>query len=637
MNRKVNNTNYNQNRNILFQVPKTEMTLNAIPTSQSINLGMSQINPIISGNNALYNQYRNDTVRSPERKVYSPTQISPNYRSQNIIPTKYLTTSYLPSKVVTKNQQYSYNTYATVVPMKSNYSSKNVITNTNIIHEPQEFYRPKSNPISTPIDNISYTSQEYIRNDYQPLTQMQIETQNFNYDLNNIAINELVEIPQTNTYIENIITTTDNKETEEFVASSEDEIEGTNNETFYDIGTQNKNKNYYLNSPAKVTPIQPIETEEIIHQYIHNSPVIQKKVDIFSPIQSPLSNFETQSYNPDKTIYRLEAELASLRAENEIFRKQILELNRIRVKAEETRLLKEQVEQLSPLKSQVEEMISMKSQFSELNDLRKKVKELEQLRAEVEKINAEKNKKLKTSGIKEKKVKKIRKTKKEEKDKKSGKKEANKNTEINTRINREELKYKKSEKQLEENKEETKIMEQEEKTGQNIVKGEIVHNLEELEMLISNINISSNKMALNLIYKASADSDRAIDFHKKCDEAKSTIVLIETDKGKRFGGYTSVSWKGNCKEKIDEDAFIFSLDKMKTYDIIPGKKAIGCYPKFGPVFLGCQIKINDNAFKRGGTTFKKGINYKTKADFELTDGDREFNVKDVEVYEVIPH
>ena len=124
-------------------------------------------------------------------------------------------------------------------------------------------------------------------------------------------------------------------------------------------------------------------------------------------------------------------------------------------------------------------------------------------------------------------------------------------------------------------------------------------------------------MALNLIYKASADSDRAIDFHKKCDEAKSTIVLIETDKGKRFGGYTSVSWKGNCKEKIDEDAFIFSLDKMKTYDIIPGKKAIGCYPKFGPVFLGCQIKINDNAFKRGGTTFKKGINYKTKADFEL--------------------
>ena len=637
MNRKVNNTNYNQNRNILFQVPKTEMTLNAIPTSQSINLGMSQINPIISGNNALYNQYRNDTVRSPERKVYSPTQISPNYRSKNIIPTKYLKTSYLPNKVVTRNQQYSYNTYATVVPMQNNNRSKNIITNTNIIHEPQEFYTPNSNPISTPIDNISYTSQEYIRNDYQPLTQMQIETQNFNYDLNNIAINELVEIPQTNTYIENIITTTDNKETEEIVANSEDEIEGTNNETFYDIGTQNKNKNYYLNSSAKVTPIQPIETEEIIHQYIHNSPVIQKKVDIFSPIQSPLSNFETQSYNPDKTIYRLEAELASLRAENEIFRKQILELNRIRVKAEETRLLKEQVEQLSPLKSQVEEMISMKSQFSELNDLRKKVKELEQLRAEVEKINAEKNKKLKTSGIKEKKVKKIRKSKKEEKDKKTGKKEVNKNTEINTRINREELKYKKSEKQIEENKEETKIMEKEAKTEQNIVKGEIFHNLEELEMLINNINISSNKMALNLIYKASADSDRAIDFHKKCDEAKSTIVLIETDKGKRFGGYTSVSWKGNCKEKIDEDAFIFSLDKMKTYEIIPGKKAIGCYPKFGPVFLGCQIKINDNAFKRGGTTFKKGINYKTKADFELTDGDREFNVKDVEVYEVIPH
>ena len=93
----------------------------------------------------------------------------------------------------------------------------------------------------------------------------------------------------------------------------------------------------------------------------HNSPVIQKQLGVFSPIQSPLSNYETQSYNPQSdTIFRLETEVASLRAENEAFRKQILELNKLRLEAEETRLLKEQVEQLSPLKAQVEEMVSMK-------------------------------------------------------------------------------------------------------------------------------------------------------------------------------------------------------------------------------------------------------------------------------------
>ncbi len=73
-----------------------------------------------------------------------------------------------------------------------------------------------------------------------------------------------------------------------------------------------------------------------------------------------------------------------------------------------------------------------------------------------------------------------------------------------------------------------------------------------------------------------------------------------------------------------------------TYDIIPGEEAIGCYPKYGPIFMGCQIRIFDNAFAKGGTTFEKGLNYYTQEDFELTGGEREFNVREIEVYEVIP-
>ena len=763
MNRNVRN-NKNPTINNLLIVPKTEMTLSTIPTSQSVNLGTSQINQIMPENNVLYSQYRNNTISAPEQNYYSQTEISPSYTNQKILPTKYLTTTYLPTKVISSNQQYNHNTYsyATVSPMQNDYRTESVITNTNIIQEPQTIYTPISTPISStinaPIDNISYTSQEYIKSDYQPLTQIQTETQTYNYDLNNIATNEivdipntnyidniqsssnefvdipqtntytenvtttttdnivtnefvdipptstytenittttdnivtnefvdipqtntytenittttdnigtneLVDIPQTNTYTENITTTTDNIITNELVdipqsnyaekietaitdnilskvlvPNPADEIEETNSKILYNKETQNKNKNYNLNSPAQVTPIEPIEKEAMIHQFIHNSPVIQKQLGVFSPIQSPLSNYETQSYNPQSdTIFRLETEVASLRAENEAFRKQILELNKLRLEAEETRLLKEQVEQLSPLKAQVEEMVSMKTQLAELNELRNKVKELEKLRSEVEKINTDKKKKFKSLGKKEKKeVKKVRKIRRVEKQEKTEKKPENKNIEIKNEINKEIIEDKKDEKQIEENKEEIKIVEKEEKTEHNIVNGEIIHNIEELEMLIRNINKSSHKMTLNLIYKASADSDKAIDFHNKCDKAKNTIVLIETDKGKRFGGYTSVSWEGNCEDKIDDDAFVFSLDKMKIYNIIPGEKAIGCYPKFGPVFLGCQIKIFDNAFKRGGTTFEKGLNYNTTEDYELTDGDREFSVKDVEVYEVIP-
>ena len=48
-----------------------------------------------------------------------------------------------------------------------------------------------------------------------------------------------------------------------------------------------------------------------------------------------------------------------------------------------------------------------------------------------------------------------------------------------------------------------------------------------------------------------------------------------------------------------------------------------------------NIRIYDNAFTKGGTTFEKGMNYNTEEDYELTGGDRVFNVKEIEVYEVI--
>ena len=177
-----------------------------------------------------------------------------------------------------------------------------------------------------------------------------------------------------------------------------------------------------------------------------------------------------------------------------------------------------------------------------------------------------------------------------------------------------------------------------EKTQLISVKGDIFHNNNEIELIarkINKINKVNKKIILNFLYKATVNSDKAQAFHEKCDEAKSTLVLVETDKGKRFGGFTSCSWEGDCIDKKDENAFIFSLDKMKIYENIPGEDAIGCYPEYGPVFLGCQIRIYDNAFSKGGTTFEKGLNYNTEEDYELTGGDRVFNVKEIEVYEVI--
>ena len=168
----------------------------------------------------------------------------------------------------------------------------------------------------------------------------------------------------------------------------------------------------------------------------------------------------------------------------------------------------------------------------------------------------------------------------------------------------------------------------------NYIKSEIIKSGTEEEMLLNKINRHGKNIHFNLIYKAINDTDRAEIFHEKCDKAERTLVLVETIDEKRFGGYTTQSWEGNGIDKKDNEAFVFSLDKLQIYNIITGQPAIGRYPKYGPVFLGCQIKVNDNFFVKGGTTYKKNTNYATNSDFELNNGVKFYGIKDIEVFEV---
>ena len=343
-------------------------------------------------------------------------------------------------------------------------------------------------------------------------------------------------------------------------------------------------------------------------------------------------------------------EINNLRAQNELYKKQLSELKKQNSESNEQ---KSQLSQTNPLKSQTPKMPSLKNQVIELNALKEKVQELSSIKPNLEELNILRQQvgemnilkqqlndldslrnRASDNEILKKKIKELEKLKLEYEQEIRVLREERRNTNfsnINKNVNKENNRtsVKKSSGM------ESKQITFEDKPEQFIVKGDIIQNADELEMIIRKINKLNRKITLNLLYKATADSGKAAAFHLKCDDAKSSIVLVETDKGKRFGGYTACSWSGDCIEKKDEDAFVFSLDKMKTYNNIPGEDAIGCYPKFGPVFLGCQIRIYDNAFTKGGTTFEKGLNYNTEEDYELTGGERTFKIKEIEVYDVI--
>ena len=89
----------------------------------------------------------------------------------------------------------------------------------------------------------------------------------------------------------------------------------------------------------------------------------------------------------------------------------------------------------------------------------------------------------------------------------------------------------------------------------------------------------------------------------------------------------------------DNNAFLFSLDNMKKYNILKPEVAIGCYPN------GDCLVYGNNGDAKGlflSTTFLKFPStenhsnrvYDVSSDFCLS-GEYEFLVEEVEVYQII--
>ena len=368
------------------------------------------------------------------------------------------------------------------------------------------------------------------------------------------------------------------------------------------------------------------------HEQIHNKLIsLSSQVNSYKNLLEILEKEKTSS------------ELSSLRAENAAIKQQLSELKSLRSEASNVTVLRSQLLELEALRRKASEMDSLKGQLNELTALRAKVAELSGLKTQLDELNSLKAQVNQINSIRmndlnmlREKVDKLFSSKfnTENKEKEILKQKVDDLEGLNAQYEQEIRSLRQSSKVQESEFEKRRHIFQD-KTQNITVKGDIIHSIEELELLTRKMNKNNNKITLNLIYKATTDSDKAKAFHEKCDDAQSTLVLIETDKGKRFGGFTTCSWAGDCQEKKDEDAFVFSLNKMQVYENIPSELAIGCYPNFGPIFLGCQIRIYDHAFTNGGTTYEKGLNFNTEEDYELTGGDKSFNVKEIEVYEVI--
>ena len=69
----------------------------------------------------------------------------------------------------------------------------------------------------------------------------------------------------------------------------------------------------------------------------------------------------------------------------------------------------------------------------------------------------------------------------------------------------------------------------------------------------------------NLIFKKSRNGNSTKDFHDNCDNKGKTLIIIETEEGRRFGGVTYDDWNTDDSWRKNTNDFVFSLDLNKKY------------------------------------------------------------------------
>lgn len=189
---------------------------------------------------------------------------------------------------------------------------------------------------------------------------------------------------------------------------------------------------------------------------------------------------------------------------------------------------------------------------------------------------------------------------------------------------------------------EKKLIDIENNNFVNKLESKIIREKKEFDFILERLKkvnldeniIKSDKINIDLIYRATRDGDIAKDFHLKCDKCKNNLVIIRTKTGLRFGGFTRESWEGKG-DKLDKEAFCFSLDKNKIYNYVKGKSSIFVSPESGPSFGNCVFEIKDDFLEMGGVCSEDYFYDNQEKVCEINDGNEQFDVEEIEVFKVL--
>ena len=153
-----------------------------------------------------------------------------------------------------------------------------------------------------------------------------------------------------------------------------------------------------------------------------------------------------------------------------------------------------------------------------------------------------------------------------------------------------------------------------------------------------------NIVNISFLYRGSENSFSSKIFHQRCDNNRSTLTFIRSEKGRCFGAYSLISWESNKENKFDENSFIFSFDERMKFLLNEEKKdnvliyneILG--PNFGSDLTITDVcNVNNNSFSEIGCNYNlkiMPIKYQTNESFSILAGEHNFKVLEYEVYQI---
>ena len=147
---------------------------------------------------------------------------------------------------------------------------------------------------------------------------------------------------------------------------------------------------------------------------------------------------------------------------------------------------------------------------------------------------------------------------------------------------------------------------------------------------------------LKLLYRGSRDGDRTKTCHKLCDNKQNVLIMILSDTGYIFGGYSKIGFKtynDHCEYKIDNNSFLFSVNLKKIYPVIKNKEAICHIGENNGLCFCASLSFYDEFINNseGNIFCNDSFEYYSKpfSKYEMNGGITHFKCRELEVFQLL--